>query len=936
MGDSYVTEPTFVHHDTGPILAIDCHPSCKKFITCGQKAKSSSGLVVVWNMEPVLDKNKAADENVPKLLFQVESQSQSNSCRWSPDGKRFAFGSDDSTVSVWEYVGRINSQGTITGTAQNVERYKECCILRGHRMEVLSVEWSQNGKFLASGSLDYRIIVYNARKLPDQIAVLTDCQKPVKGLSWDPIGKYLASLEGDKKLRFWATDSWQCVASVTEPFENSKEETVLSRLDWSPDGKYLMTPAAVQNGKSLVKLIQRKSWKSDQFLAGHNKGTTCVRSMPRLLDVTLKNGKQMQMACVAVGSRDKSISIWCLPGTVKPVLVVNNIFNHTVMDFAWCERNLLVCSQDGSVKVINLSENLIGDMVTNEMMSDLCHQIYSIRPPQYESAALNDENNDDSSSIQGSEATVSNSNASFITCPEEILSRRKQQEQTHTPLTTTEKTAEENSKENEIKANEKKMMEERNKQIEVRKDGKRRIQPVFCGTTAADGATSEPVATIKPIEQPRKVYVVPPPKKKAFARDEVDLEDSSDSDEDEEEEASDSDVEIMDTSDAESCRKRKKPTTNRPMMAMDLKKPVLRPVEPKNMQTKEGTILMEAPEQQPEMSQHVLERKGMFVEVDNRWKHGGIETTQIKLVRKKQTDDIDEDNGKEEKRDIQDCIWMAVVGAPVIVVAANKHHVTLGCGDKCVRVYRTICGTHLFALRLDSLPVLIGVRENAAYAVTESGRLSTWNLKIGKAIVSRQPLFDCVEASTDNSLISVDVSESGVPLIVFSNGSIFTFNVSLACWIQAITTNILGRLTFPISDDQLELSNTASAGPLIRLLKRMRKQTTAAGVTPQVIKAVKESQLEQLLHCAEQLGNSHDYQTILMLYVETLCEGYSEKKLKNVLQDLSRSGSPMQICGLRRAALYDDVTRMIKLRQPAIAERIVAGAAANTQTKSLF
>lgn len=39
--------------------------------------RTSNGLVVVWNAEPVLDKKKASNENVPKLLFQVESQCKS-------------------------------------------------------------------------------------------------------------------------------------------------------------------------------------------------------------------------------------------------------------------------------------------------------------------------------------------------------------------------------------------------------------------------------------------------------------------------------------------------------------------------------------------------------------------------------------------------------------------------------------------------------------------------------------------------------------------------------------------------------------------------------------------------------------------------------------------------------------------------------------------
>lgn len=42
-------------------------------------------------------------EILKKLEKSAEITAQSNSCRWSPDGKRFAFGSDDSSVSVWEY-----------------------------------------------------------------------------------------------------------------------------------------------------------------------------------------------------------------------------------------------------------------------------------------------------------------------------------------------------------------------------------------------------------------------------------------------------------------------------------------------------------------------------------------------------------------------------------------------------------------------------------------------------------------------------------------------------------------------------------------------------------------------------------------------------------------------------------------------------------------
>uniref|UniRef100_A0A1I7TWL8 Protein HIRA n=1 Tax=Caenorhabditis tropicalis TaxID=1561998 RepID=A0A1I7TWL8_9PELO len=918
MGDTNISHPTFVHHDTGQILAIDCHPSGTKFITCGQKATTRNGLVVVWNMEAILDHSKATNDSIPKKLFQLDSQSQSNSCRWSHDGKRFAFASDDSTVSVWEYAGRINSAGSITG-GQNIERYKEYCVLRSHRMEVLSVEWSPNGRYLATGSLDNRIIIYNAKKLPSQVTILSECEMSVKGLSWDPIGKYLASLEGDRRLRFWATDSWQCVTNVVEPFESGVEETVLSRMDWSPDGKYLMTPAANQKGQSLVRLIQRKTWKSQKFLAGHHKGTSCVRSLNHLTSVELKNGMRMQATCCAVGSRDKSISIWLFPGTIKPIFVIDHLFKGTIMDFAWCGRSLLVCSTDGTVKVITLPEEVIGTTLSNEAMSDLCQRVYSIRPPQFEPMGEDEENTQESSfSALDPTAATSNSNASFITGPEDLIMRRKQIEKTQPPPTATPKIME-NSDGHEKKELEKKMMEERNKQVDVRKDGKRRIQPVFCGSTAAsEDLPLEPPAAKKPAPPPPPPPApasqkrAPPPVKDG----EVDLEESSDS-EDEDEEV---DEEEEDEGDEEEIPKKRRGR--------------------KSLKTKEGTVLMEAPETQPKISQHVHERKGWFVEVDNHWKHAGHDTTQIRLVKRKEETlqgytEVDVDG--EERRSHVEVSWIAVLGTPVIIVTANKHYVMLGCGDKALRVYRTPCGSLHFTLRLDSLPVLIGMKENSAYTVTENGRLSTWNLKTKQGIVQKQALFDCVEASVDNSLISVDISsESAVPLIVFSNGSIFTFDVSLASWCQVITTNVLGRLATTISDGQLEMNS--SSGPLVRLLKRMRRQTTAAGVAPPVVKAIKESQMEQLLNCAEQLGNPQDYKTILMLYVATLCEGGSEKKLKNVLSSLSRSGIPMNICGLRRSALCDDVTRLIKATQPAIADRIVAGSAAQgtAKTRSLF
>lgn len=41
----------------------------------------------------------------------------------------------------------------------------------------------------------------------------------VKGLTWDPVGKYIASQADDRSLKVWRTLDWQLETSITKPFD---------------------------------------------------------------------------------------------------------------------------------------------------------------------------------------------------------------------------------------------------------------------------------------------------------------------------------------------------------------------------------------------------------------------------------------------------------------------------------------------------------------------------------------------------------------------------------------------------------------------------------------------------------------------------------------------------------------------------------------------
>ena len=126
---------------------------------------------------------------------------------------------------------------------EDISKFKELKTLEGHSDYVTSVCWSTDGKYLASGSSDNTLIIWDANS-GQKLKTLEGHSYSVSSVSWSPDGRYFASESADESIIIWDTESGQRLKTL-----KGHSSGVLS-VSWSPDGKYL----ASGSGDKTVKI----------------------------------------------------------------------------------------------------------------------------------------------------------------------------------------------------------------------------------------------------------------------------------------------------------------------------------------------------------------------------------------------------------------------------------------------------------------------------------------------------------------------------------------------------------------------------------------------------------------------------------------------------------------------------------------------------------
>ncbi|KAM9850487.1 chromatin assembly factor 1 subunit B [Aulostomus maculatus] len=378
-------------HNKEPVYSLDFQHSCDgrthRLATAGVDTT-----VRLWRVDMGPD-GKAVVEFLSNLARHTKAV---NVVRFSPSGEFLASGGDDAAILLWKLNdSKEPEQAPVFQEDEDAQLNKESWsvvkTLRGHIEDVYDICWTRDGYFMVSGSVDNTAIMWDVNK-GQKLCILNENKSYVQGVTWDPLGQYVATLSCDRVMRVYSTHTKKKAFSISKMssgspadgevkqqrmFHDDSMRSFFRRLSFTPDGSFLLAPAGcVEVGENIMNttyIFSRKSLKRPvAHLPCPTKVTLAVRCCPIYFELrtkksedgsvqTLPNLFQLPYRMVFAVASEDSIFLYDTQQTL-PFGLVSNIHYHTLSDVTWSGDGsfLAVSSTDGYCSFLSFSPGELG------------------------------------------------------------------------------------------------------------------------------------------------------------------------------------------------------------------------------------------------------------------------------------------------------------------------------------------------------------------------------------------------------------------------------------------------------------------------------------------------------------------------------------------------------------------------------------------------
>ncbi|KAJ6258989.1 hypothetical protein Dda_5884 [Drechslerella dactyloides] len=350
-----IIKPTWLAHaeEKRRFEVYTCHVSAdgKRLATGGL-----DGTVRIWSTEAIL---KAGDESYkgPRQLCSMTTHTGAVlAVRWSGTNRYLASGSDDKIVLIYERDVNAAPSRPQFGSSEpgHTETWRTYRRLAGHDNDVQDIGWSADSSILVSVGLDSKVVIWSGSTF-ERLKRLDVHQSHVKGLTFDPANKYFATASDDRSIK---------VFRFTPPAPNTSMHDV--------DGAHIAAANATNGPVPSVAIINRGTWDSDINLIGHEGPVEVCSFAPRMFSrepwpppAGIMPGQMPHLTTViACAGQDKSLSLWNT-SSPRPLVIAQNLATKTISDLAWSPdgKSLFATSLDGNVVAIVFEDGDLGYVV---------------------------------------------------------------------------------------------------------------------------------------------------------------------------------------------------------------------------------------------------------------------------------------------------------------------------------------------------------------------------------------------------------------------------------------------------------------------------------------------------------------------------------------------------------------------------------------------